>query len=69
MVCRNVGFSLSGGEEAGNITKIRAVYGQFQLLGQIKKKLYSVERGKGDLLLSSDIYIYKKNQIIFITTE
>lgn len=37
MDCGNVGFGLSGGEEAGNVTKVRAVYGQFQLLGQIKK--------------------------------
>lgn len=37
MVCRNVGFGyISVGEEAGNVTKLRAVYGQFQLLGQIK---------------------------------
>lgn len=37
MVCGYVGFGyISGGEEAGNATKLRAVYGQFQLLGQIK---------------------------------
>lgn len=29
----------------------------FNYLDKLKKKLYSVERGKGDLLLSSDIYI------------
>lgn len=36
MVCGNVDFGLSGGEEAENATKIRAVYGQFKLLIQIK---------------------------------
>lgn len=34
VICRDAGFGLSG-EEAGNETKIGAVYGQFQLLGQI----------------------------------
>lgn len=57
MVCGNVDFGLSGGEEAGNATKIRAVYGKFKLLREIK--IVRFKRGKGDLILS---YIIYKNQ-------
>lgn len=60
---------LSEGDKAGNVTKIRAGNGHFQLLGQIKKTMHRVKRGKGDLILFSDIHDRYKNPIIFITTR
>lgn len=54
MVCGNVDFGLSGGEEAGNATKEQFMD---NLNYSDKLKFYGFKRGNGDLLLSF-IYIY-----------